>query len=120
MEGHPKLTIRYGQAQFKIKNHGEVHDLPYRVKENGNRVTAKTEENIDRFIDSITNMPYRKNIQWFDNGTYQGNTDRGYKAVHIYDLDNRVIAVFKKSTGQFVTTCRLDPDEHTELLNTGN
>lgn len=53
----------------------------------------------------------------------QTSTDREFRTVHIYDIydiDNRVIAVFKKNTGNFVTTCQLDRDEHIELLETGN
>jgi hypothetical protein len=69
---------------------------------------------------SIVNMPNKENIRWFDNGVYQGGTKRGYPAVLIYDLDNQVIAVFKKFTGQFTTTCRLTLKENDELLRTGN
>ena len=69
---------------------------------------------------SIVDMPNRDNVRWFEDGTYQGETDRGFEAIHIYDLDKRVIAVFKKSTGKFVTTCQLDRDEHNELLETHN
>ena len=38
----------------------------------------------------------------------------------IYDLDKKVIAVFKKSTGKFVTTCELTAKENAELKATGN
>jgi cytochrome b subunit of formate dehydrogenase len=71
-------------------------------------------------MDSIAEMPNRKDIQWFDNGTYQGGTKRGYPAVHIYDKDKQVIAVFQKSTVQFTTTCQLTPAEEQELFKTGN
>ena len=71
-------------------------------------------------MQSIADMPNRPNVKWFDNGMYQGVTKRGYPAVHIYDLDNQVIAVFKKETGQFTTTCRLTLKENDELLRTGN
>ena len=64
---------------------------------------------------SIADMPNRKNVKWFDDGT-----ERGYPAVHLYDRDKRVIAVFKKETGNFVTTCQLTDEEHVELLPTGN
>ena len=33
--------------------------------------------------------------------------DREFEAIHIYDLDKRVITVFKKSTGKFIKTCQL-------------
>jgi hypothetical protein len=64
-------------------------------------------------------MPKRKNVRWLD-GTYQVGTKREFEAIHIYDLDNKIIAVFNKETGKFVTTCQLDKVENTELLETGN
>jgi hypothetical protein len=67
---------------------------------------------------SILDMPNQDNVRWFENCTYQGVTDRRFEGIHIYDLDKKVIAVFKKSTGKFVTTCQLDRDEHNELLET--
>lgn len=106
--------------RFKTPDHGEIHDLPYTLTESGNKKMLKTEENIDALMNSIEGMPNRKNIQWFDNGMYQGGTERGYPAVHIYDLDKRVIAVFQKSTGQFTTTCRLTLKEEMNLLKTEN
>ena len=35
-------------------------------------------------------------------------------------MDEQVIAVFKKSTGKFVTTCKLTTKEDAELKATGN
>nr|WPV76467.1 hypothetical protein [Naviculales sp.] len=69
---------------------------------------------------SIVGMPNRDNIKWFDDGTYQAGTDREFEVIHIYDLDTRVIAVFKKDTGDFVTTCQLTEKEDAELKATGN
>ena len=70
------------------------------------------------------NMLNRDNVKWFVNGTYQGGTDREFKAIHIYDIEKRVIAIFKKdietNRGRFVTTCELDDDENKELFRTGN
>jgi len=65
-------------------------------------------------------MSNRPKVEWFDHGTYQGGTNRGFDAVHIYDLDNQIIAIFRKDRGRFVTSCQLDRDEHIELLETGN
>lgn len=69
---------------------------------------------------SIVNMPNRDNVRWFVDGTYQGGTDREFEAIHIYDLDKQVIAVFKKSTGKFVTTCQVTEKEDAGLKATGN
>ena len=92
----------------------------YHILYNGGTRTEKTDENALKMMRSIVNMPNRDNVRWFEDGTYQGGTDREFEAIHIYDLDKQVIAVFKKSTGKFVTTCQLDRDEHNELLETGN
>ena len=59
-------------------------------------------------------------VQWFEDGTYQVGTNREFNAIHIYDLNTRLIAVFKKSTGQFVTTCQLTREEDAQLKATGN
>ena len=119
-DGHPELTVGYWQAKYKLRDHGAVHGLSYTVKDNGGTQTEKTENNLWKFIGSIVDIPNRPNVKWFDHGTYQGGTNRGFDAVHIYDLDNQIIAVFRKDTGRFVTSCQLDRDEHIELLETGN
>jgi len=79
--------------------------LPYSVKSNGKTKTEKSDHNTLKMMRSIVDMPNRDQVQWFKDGTYQGKTGRGFKAIHIYDLDKKIIAVFKKSTGKFVTTC---------------
>jgi hypothetical protein len=79
---------------------GEVHGLEYTVKANGGRCCEKSEENVDPFMQFIASMPNRKNGKWFDDGTYQGGTERSYPAVHIYEKDKRGITVFEKEIGQ--------------------
>ncbi len=119
-EGHPELEVGFWQSKFKVGDHGAVHDVPYTVKANGSTKSEKTDANALKMMQSIVDMPNRDNVQWFEDGTYQGGTDREFEAIHIYDLDKKVIAVFEKSTGKFVTTCQLDLDEHDELLEIGN
>lgn len=119
-EKYPKLTIGFWQSQFKVANHGAIHDLPYIIKANGSTKTPKTDDNTLKMMKLIVDMPNRENIIWFENGTYQGGTDRGFDSIHIYDADKQIIAVFKKSNGKFVTTCQLDGPEHEKLLKTGN
>jgi len=103
-----------------VKDHVALHGLEYTVKTNGGIKTEKTEDNTLKFMRSIADMPNRKNVQWFDDDIYQDGTERGYSAVHIYDLEKRVIAIFKKSTGKFVTTCQLNREKDNELLRIGN
>jgi hypothetical protein len=51
---------------------------------------------------------------------YQGGTDREFEAIHIYNKDTRVIAVFRKDAENFVTTCQLTEEEDFELKATEN
>jgi hypothetical protein len=119
VESHPNLVVRYGQVKFKTPKHGGVHGLP--TDEKG--LTAKTEENALALRDSLVNMPTRKDIRWFDNGMYQGGTERGYDSVNIYDIENRVIAVYKKQEdgkySQFSMTCELSASEEDHLFKSG-
>lgn len=118
-KGHPHLGVGYNQVKFKTPNHGSDYGLP--TNEKGK--TPKTEANALSLRDSLLNMPNRKNTIWFDNGMYQGGTDRGYDSVNLYDPDTDVIAVFRKrSNGQyslFATTCKLTDMERDFFLSSG-
>lgn len=122
VEGHPRLRVGFWQSRFKVVDHGAVHGLPYRVKNNGGTNTEKSDDNALSMMQSIADMPYRPNAVWFDQDdvTYQGGTDREFPAVYILDGDTRVVAVFNKQTGNFVTTFQLDEEEETELKTTHN
>ena len=109
------MEVGFWQSKFKVGDHGAIHDLPYTVKANGGTKTEKSDDNALKMMRSIVDMPNRDNVQWFEDGTYQVGTNREFNAIHIYDLNTRLIAVFKKSTGQFVTTCELTAKEDAEL-----
>jgi len=118
VEGHPKLTARYGQVKYKTPDHGDIHDLT--TNEKGK--TPKTEANALSLRDSLVKMPEREGIQWFDNGGYQKGTKRGYDSVNLYDKDKRVIAIYKKQeNGEyfFSTTCEVTGKEEAHLLESG-
>ena len=93
------MEVGFWQSKFKVGDHGAVHT----VKANCGTKTEKPEDNALKMMRSIVDMPNQDNVEWFENGPYQGGTDRKFEAIHIYDLDKKVIAVFKKSTGKFVT-----------------
>lgn len=109
-------------SKFKVADHGAVHGLPYSVKNNGGTKTEKSDDNALSMMQSIEDMPHRPNAIWFDQDdvTYQGGTDREFPAVMILDDDTKVVAVFNKQTGNFVTTCKLTEKEETELKTTHN
>ena len=119
-EGRPELWVGLYQAKFKVGEHGSIHDLPYTLKAGGKTKTERTTANALKMMQSIVNMPNRDNVRWFEDGTYQGVTDRGFAAILIYDEDRNIITMFKKSKGKFVTTYQLNPEEHDELMTTGN
>jgi len=119
-EGHSELNIGFWQSKFKVGDYGAVHELEYTVKDNGGTKTKKTNKNALEMMRFIVDMPNRENVQWFDDGMYQAGTDREFEAIYIYDLDKRIIAVFKKSTGSFVSIRQLDAKEDAELKVTGN
>jgi hypothetical protein len=84
VESRPELIMRRGQAQFKTKDHGALAGLPYKIKKNGGTSTARTEENIDRFMDVVEEIVENPNSIWFEDGTYQGGTDREVESINIY------------------------------------
>lgn len=106
VEGHPRLRVGFWQFRYKVLDHGALHGLPY---SNGGTKTEKSDDTALAMMQSIEDMPHRPNAIWFDQDdvTYQGGTDRGFPAVHIFDNDTKVVAVFNKQTGNFVTTCQL-------------
>lgn len=122
VEGHPRLRVGFWQSRFKVADHGALHGLPYSVKNNNGTKTEKSDDNALSMMQSIEDMPHRPNATWFDQDdvTYQGGTDRGFPAVYIWDDDTKVVAVFNKQTGNFVTTCLLTEEQETELKTTHN
>ena len=120
VESRPELIIRRGQAQFKTKDHGALAGLTYKIKKNGGTSTARTEENIDRFMDVVEEIVENPNSIWFEDGTYQGGTNREVESINIYNEEENRIAIFKRSTGEFITFCEPNDDEREDLLETGN
>ena len=120
VESRPKLVIRRGQSKFKTKDHGALAGLPYSIKKNGGTSTLRTEENVDVFMDVVESVVEDPNSIWFEEGTYQGNTTREDESINIYNEEKNRIAVFKRSTGEFITFCQPDEDEINELSKTGN
>ena len=120
VESRPELVIRRGQAQFKTKDHGALTGLPYKIKKNGGTSTLRTEENVDIFMDSVEEIAEDSNSIWFEEGTYQGGTTREVESINIYNEEKNRIAIFKRSTGEFITVCEPTEDEANDIMKTGN
>nr|QUS63772.1 hypothetical protein [Haslea silbo] len=120
VESRPELIMRRGQSKFKTKDHGALAGLPYSIKKNGSTSTLKTEENVDMFMDTVEEIVYDPNNLWFEEGTYQGGTDRELESINIYNEKHNRIAVFLRSTGKFITVCESTLDELEDLSQTGN
>ena len=120
VESRPELVMRRGQSKFKTKDHGALVGLPYSVKKNCSTSTLKTEENVDVFMDVVEEIVYDPNSLWFEEGTYQGSTDREIESINIYNEKHNRIAVFLRSTGEFITFCEPTLDELEDLSQTAN
>ena len=51
-----QLTILDKQANYKIKNHIELYDLPYILNQNVGTITRKTKGNTTHFTQKINNI----------------------------------------------------------------
>ena len=120
IESRPELVMRRGQSKFKTKDHGALTGLPYSIKKNGSTSTLKTEENVDMFMDTVEEIVYDPNSLWFEEGTYQGGTDRELESINIYNEKHNRIAVFLRSTGEFITFCEPTLNELEDLSQTAN
>ena len=120
VESRPELVMRRGQSKFKTKDHGALAGLPYSVKKNGSTSTLKTEENVDIFMDAVEEIVYDPNSLWFEQATYQGGTDREVESINIYSEKHNRIAVFLRSTGEFITFCEPTLNELEDLSQTAN
>lgn len=94
--------------------------LPYSVKNNGSTSTLKTEENVDIFMDVVEEIVYDPNTLWFEEATYQGGTDREVESINLYSEKHNRIAVFLRSTGEFITFCEPTLDELEDLSQAAN
>ncbi len=94
--------------------------LPYKIKKDGSTSTARTEANIDEFMDAVEEIVENSNSIWFEEETYQGGRSREVESINIYNEEENRIAIFKWSTGEFITFCEPDEDEQNDLIKTGN
>jgi hypothetical protein len=114
------LGIPSWQANYKVDKHGMLHGVETTQNINHRTICKRTEENTLPMMKSLVDIPNRPNVLRYENGTYQAGTEREFDAVLIYDQEKRIIAVYEKLTGNFVTTCELNQDEDMELKATGN
>jgi len=120
VESRLELVMRRGQSKFKTKDHGALAGLPYSVKKDGSTSTLKTKENVDIFMDVVEEIVYDPNTLWFEEATYQGGTDREVESINLYSEKHNRIAVFLRSTGEFITFCEPTLDELEDLSQTAN
>lgn len=112
--------MRRGQSKFKTKDHGALAGLPYSIKKNGSTSTLKTEENVDIFMDAVKEIVYDPNSLWFEEGTYQRGRDQEVESINIYNERHNRIAVFMRSTNEFITFCEPSLDELEDLSQITN
>jgi hypothetical protein len=56
-------------------------------------------------MDVVEEIVENPNSIWFEEGTDLGGTTREEKSINVYNEEYNRIAVFKKSTGEFITFC---------------
>jgi hypothetical protein len=74
-------------VNYNTPKQGAIHGLPV----NENSKTPKTGKNALAIRDSIVNMPNREGILRFENGMYQGGTERDYDSINLYDRKTKAI-----------------------------
>lgn len=94
VESRPELILRRGQSKLKTKDHSALAGLPYSVKKNGGTSTLKSEENVDVFMDAVEEIVRDPNSRWFEEVTYQADTDRQIKSINVYNKEHNRIAIF--------------------------
>ena len=120
VESRPELVVRYGQAKYKVKDHGALTNLPYTIKKNGCTSTLRTEENVYTLMSGVEEVVENPNSIWFEESFYQGGTSREVEFINIFNEEENRVAIFKRSTGEFITFCEPDEDEIEDLVETGN
>ena len=71
-------------------------------------------------MDVIEDIVENPNSIWFEEGTYQGGTDREVESINVYDEEKDLVTIFRRSTGEFMTICEPTEKEREDLLETGN
>jgi hypothetical protein len=71
-------------------------------------------------MDVLEKIVYDPNSRWFEEGSYQGGTSREVESINIYNKKHNRIAVFVRSTGEFLTFCEPTLDQLEDLKQTGN
>jgi len=110
IEGRPRLIIRHGQANKKLQKHGYLYNVPATEKIPGKPRSLRTEKNLKTFMDGIVDFVTTKedSLKWVEKDFYQQSTAREVKAILLFDSETKILIVFKRATGEFITTCRLD------------
>nr|YP_010283166.1 hypothetical protein MKU15_pgp025 [Nitzschia traheaformis]ULD15930.1 hypothetical protein [Nitzschia traheaformis] len=109
IEGHPRLKVGFRKSRYKVPDHGVTK-------------SEKIDETALLMMQLLQDMPRRLNLIWFDQNdvTYQGEINREFPAILIFDYDTKIAAVFNKQTGNFITTYQLTKKQKTKLKMTHN
>lgn len=111
------VTIRHGQAKYKVKKHGHQFGIESTQNSKGQFKIEKTPENVQAFKDEIKHLVLTgERIEC----TYRIAEPGGYTATHFYDPETRKNAVFKKQTNEFVSAWQLTKPQAKDLVETGN
>lgn len=110
-EGRPTLVVRFSQAKYKTPKHGGLFGL----SKNEKGKVPGGDENAFVVRDGLVALANSEDVKRYDNGMYQGGTERGYESVILYSPESNRLAVFKKGPDgelyPFITVCQPTPLE---------
>lgn len=120
-----KFYVRYGQSKFKVKKHGALADCYHDLGSNDGTKTPRTEENIEKFQQTIVDICTDPKSSWYDNNSkyivpLANNEERIFNSINVYNAKRNLIAVFEKEMHNFITLCQPDNIEFKKLEKTGD
>ena len=121
------LNLTWNQVEFRTEKHfNEIMEVAGICPDPELSKEEKTQMLRDYIYETLTDP--NKELEWYENGKYQGGTPLGYDSVNILDLETGIAFSFKKYRGDkyignkngFTTVFIPSDDETDNLRNTGN
>lgn len=123
----PKLDLAWNQINFKTPKHfDEVMAAAGICPDPELSREEKTEMLRDFIYDTLTDPS--KDLEWYENGQYQGGTPEGHDSINVLDQETGIVFSFKKYRGDeylgdkngFTTVFITSAQENANLQATGN
>lgn len=121
------LDLTWNQVEFKTEKHFNEIMKVAGICPNSELSKEEKTQMLRDYIYEILTDP-NKDLEWYEEGEYQGGTPLGYESVNVLDLETGIAFSFKKYRGDkyignkngFTTVFIPSDDETDNLRNTGN